>query len=137
MRWILFVSVIFVSACFGQDARPDLSGTWVLDNGGTTWKIAQKDDSIQVNEVANNRTFTYSCPIGGRDCTIQDPEGKATASFWFNGPVLVEMKTEQRSKNVSKYRMKLVDDGKALEVEVTPIVPASGKTEKLTFKKGA
>jgi hypothetical protein len=117
----------------GQDDRPNLSGTWQTV-AGATWVINQDESSIQITESedAASKKTERKCTTDGKECKIG---GKATASFWYNGPMLVEM--ESKGDRVTRYRMKLSDDGKTLTVDATSIVPKSTQDDVLVFRKQA
>ena len=84
----------------GQD-RPNLSGTWQFDNSkselhsakvaGATWVINEDDTSIQMTESEDgaSKKIELKCTTDGKECKVNGD--KATASFWYNGPMLVEM----------------------------------------------
>jgi hypothetical protein len=126
----------------GQD-RPNLSGTWQFDSSkselhtvkvaGATWVINEDDNSIQLTESEDGygRKIELKCTTDGKECKVTGD--KATASFWYNGPMLVEM--ENKGEHVVRYRMKLSDDGKTLTVETTSIVPQSTQDDVLVFHK--
>ncbi len=128
----------------GQD-RPNLSGTWQFDSSkselhtvkivGATWVISEDDSSIQITESADgaSKKIELKCTTDGKQCKISGD--KATASFWYNGPMLVEM--ENKGDRVVRYRMKLSDDGKTLTVDTTSIVPQSPQDDVLVFRKQA
>jgi hypothetical protein len=128
----------------GQD-RPNLSGTWRFDSSkselhtvkvaGATWVIHEDDSSIQISESEDGagKKIEMKCTTDGKECKV--PGAKATASFWYNGPMLVEM--ENRGEHVMRYRMKLSDDGKTLTVDTTSIVPKSEQDDVLVFRKQA
>jgi hypothetical protein len=137
--------VLLTIPLVGQDDRPNLSGTWQFDSSksqlhavaavGATWVIAEDESSIQITEsesVASKR-IELKCSTDGKECKISG--GKVKASFWFNGPMLVEM--ESRGEHVTRYRMKLSDDGKTLTVNTTSIVPQSSQEDVLVFQKQA
>ncbi|MGA2879498.1 MAG: hypothetical protein ABSG13_11145 [Bryobacteraceae bacterium] len=128
----------------GQD-RPNLSGTWQFDSSkselhavkvtGAIWVINEDDSSIQITESEDgaDRKIQLKCTTDGKECKITGD--KATASFWYNGPTLVEM--ESKGDHVTRYRMKLSDDGKTLSVDTTSIVPQSTLNDVLVFRKQA
>ena len=126
-------------------AKPDLSGTWQLIPGkseipsgevtGATWIIEAKDGAIHLRQTAagkGNRQTEWLCPTNGKDCDVAAGE-KAKGSFWYNGALLVELET--RGEKTTRYRMKMSEDGKVLNVDVTYIVPPSDKQDKLYFEK--
>jgi hypothetical protein len=125
--------------------RPNLSGTWQFDSSkselhaakvtGATWVINEDDSSIQINESedADGKKLELKCTTDGKECKVGGE--KATASFWYNGPLLVEMET--RGDHVVRYRMKLSDDGKTLTVDSTSIVPQAAQDDVLVFRKQA
>lgn len=126
----------------GQD-RPNLSGTWQFDSskselhavkvGGATWVINEDDSSIQITESAegDNKKIELKCTTDGKECKVSGD--KATASFWYNGPMLVEM--QNKGDHVMRYRMKLSGDGKTLTVDTRSIVPQSTQDDVLVFRK--
>jgi hypothetical protein len=128
----------------GQD-RPNLSGTWQFDSSkselhtvrvtGATWVINEGDESIQIveSEEGASKKIELKCTTDGKQCKVSG--NKATASFWYNGPMLVEM--ENIGERVMRYRMKLSDDGKTLTVDTTSIVPQSTQDDVLVFRKQA
>jgi hypothetical protein len=128
----------------GQD-RPNLSGTWQFDStksqlhtekvDGATWVINEDDSSIQISESESGaaRKIELKCTTDGKQCKISGD--KATASFWYNGAMLVEM--ESKGDHVMRYRMKLSDDGKTLTVDTTSIVPQVPQDDVLVFHKQA
>lgn len=128
----------------GQD-RPNLSGTWQFDGAKSelhtvkvadaTWVINEDDSSIQISESEDGaaRKIEYKCTTDGKECKVSG--SKAKASFWYNGAMLVQMET--RGDNVTRYRMKLSDDGKTLTVDSTSIVPQSAQGDVLVFHKQA
>ncbi|HTA68738.1 MAG TPA: hypothetical protein VK776_10695 [Bryobacteraceae bacterium] len=135
--------VLFAYPGKAQD-HPNLAGTWQFDSSrsdqtnskvaNATWVIEEGDNSIHIveTESGNAKKVELKCSTDGKDCNIAGG-GKATASFWFNGPMLVEMET--RGEHVNRYRMKLSDDAKALTVEVSSIVPRVDKADVLVFQK--
>lgn len=125
--------------------RPNLSGTWQFDStqsqihtvtiAGATWVINEDDSSIQISESESGATkkVEMKCTTDGKECKLSGE--KATASFWYNGPMLVEM--ESKGDHVTRFRMKLSADGKTLTVDSTSIVPQSTQNDVLVFKKQA
>src|SRR5579863_7936300 len=125
--------------------RPNLSGTWQFDGSqsqvhsvtiaGATWVINEDDSSIQIVESQDgaSKKIELKCTTDGKECKVSGD--KATASFWYNGPMLVEM--ENKGERVVRYRMKLSADGKTLTVDTTSIVPQSAQDDVLVFRKQA
>jgi hypothetical protein len=71
----------------------------------------------------------------GEECAMQDGGGKAQAFVYYNGPVLVVLKTHGRKgDSVEKRRLTLSPTGDSLVVEITHIEP-QGKVEKLVLSK--
>jgi hypothetical protein len=124
--------------------RPNLSGTWLFDGAkselhtekvtGATWVINEDASSIQITENEDGaKKIELKCTTDGKDCKVIGD--KATASFWYNGPMLVEMET--KGEHVTRFRMKLSDDGKTLTVDTTSIVPKGDEDDVLVFRKQA
>ncbi|HUA20450.1 MAG TPA: hypothetical protein VMB25_17000 [Bryobacteraceae bacterium] len=124
--------------------KPNLSGTWKLDASksqfhsekvsGETWTINEDDETINISESEDGsaKTVQLKCTTDGKECKVTGE--KATASFWYNGAMLVEMET--RGDHVVRYRMKLSSDGKTLTVDTTYITPQS-PDDTLVFDKQA
>jgi hypothetical protein len=139
--WALAVLALPLAA---QD-RPNLSGTWQFDSSkselhavkvaGATWVINEDDSSIQITESEDgaSKKVEVKCTTDGKTCKVGGE--KATASFWYNGAMLVEMET--KGDHVVRYRMKLSDDGKTLTVDTTSIVPQATQDDVLVFRKQA
>jgi hypothetical protein len=127
--------------------RPNLSGTWQFDSSkselhteriaGATWVITEDADTnaiqITVSGDEAGKKIEMKCRTDGKECKVSGD--KATASFWYNGAMLVEMQT--KGDHVVRYRMKLSDDGKTLTVDTTSIVPQSPQDDVLVFRKQA
>ncbi len=125
--------------------RPNLSGTWQFDSAkselhsvkvtSATWVINEDDSNIDIteSEEGESKKVELKCTTDGKQCKIGGE--KATASFWYNGPMLVEM--ESKGDRVVRYRMKLSDDGKTLTVATTSIVPQASQDDVLVFRKQA
>jgi hypothetical protein len=123
--------------------HPNLAGTWQFDASkseqhntrvaGATWVIEEGDNTIHITETENGnaKKLELKCSTDGKDCNIAGE--KAKASFWYNGPLLVEMET--RGDHVNRYRMKLSDDAKTMTVEMNAIVPRDDKADVLVFQK--
>jgi len=123
--------------------KPSLNGTWQFDaakselHSGkvaiTTWVIEEGDNTIHIteSEASKSKKVELQCTTDGKECAVTGD--KAKASFWYNGPMLVEMET--KGDHVMRYRMKISDDLKTLTVEVTHIVPQSDKNDVMVFSK--
>lgn len=147
-------AVITLSTCLGlvflafpavsqEQERPSFSGAWEFDaskselhNSKTTsatWVIEEGDNSIHITETTDNgkgKKIELQCTTDGKECKFP---GDRRHSFWYNGPMLVDMET--KSDHVTRYRMKISGDGKTLTVEVTSIVPQGDKIDTMVFEK--
>ncbi len=150
MRQFWVILALSGCAAWAQSDHPNLSGTWQLDqtkselhagkSPALTWFIDEKENAIQMKQVEKDdsgkqREVDFNCGIGGKECSVKEPDGQFKASFWYNGPMLVEMKTSEHTDHIMKYRMKLENDGRVLNVEMTSIVPVSEKPDHLVFSK--
>jgi hypothetical protein len=138
-----FVLVVLAAVAAGQEQeRPSFSGTWQFDASkselhsskisSATWVIEEGDNSIHISQTENGKPkkTELQCTTDGKECKFP---GDRRDSFWYNGPMLVDMET--KNDHVTRFRMKISDDGKTLTVEVTPIVPQSDKIDTLVFQK--
>ncbi len=142
---LLACSALALSLPLAAQDRPNLSGTWQFDSskseihsvrvGGATWVIDEDDSSIKITVSADGaaKKIELKCSTDGKECKVIGD--KASASFWYNGPMLVEMET--KGDHVTRYRMKLSDDGKTLTVDTTSIVPRATQDDVLVFRKQA
>ncbi len=134
------VIVLLAALAIAQD-KPDFNGHWQLDPAkcdlhtakvaDATWAIEESDNSIHLTENESGRAVEMKCSTDGKDCEVHGD--KAKASFWFNGPTLVEMET--KGDHVTRYRLTLSQDGKTLKVETTYIVPQGDANDVLVFTK--
>jgi len=135
---------VFALAGMAQEAaKPSLTGTWQLDaakrelhNNKTTtstWVIDEGDNSIRITatESGKNKKIEMQCTTDGKECQVTGDKSKA--SFWYNGPILVEMQT--KGDTVTRFKMKASEDGKTLTVELTHIVPQVDKSDLMVFQK--
>jgi hypothetical protein len=149
MRRIASLSACLVLAFFAlpviaQEAvKPSLTGTWQLDTAkselhsgkstSATWVIDEGDNSIHITatESGKGKKIEMQCTTDGKECQVTGDKSKA--SFWYNGPILVEMQT--KGDTVTRFKMKASDDGKTLTVELTHIVPQNDKSDLMVFQK--
>jgi hypothetical protein len=122
--------------------RPNFSGTWQFDASkselhfskisSATWVIEEGDNSIHISQTENGKPkkTELQCSTDGKECKFP---GDRRDSFWYNGAMLVDMETKNSS--VTRYRMKISDDGKTLTVEVSQIVPQNDKPDTMVFQK--
>jgi hypothetical protein len=147
--WLTVGMVFFGAVLLSADEGvPNLSGTWKLAQGsgepGHASKdlvliIEEKGESIHVKETsgldAKNDLSDFTCNTMGKECEMLDEGHKANVSVYYNGPVLVVLKTHGRKNDsVEKRRISLSEGGNSLVVEVIHIDPV-GKAEKLVFSK--
>ena len=137
---VCIAGALMAALAYGQD-KPNFSGTWQLDAakcelhnlklGDATWAIEEAENSIHLVENEGKNKTELKCTTDGKDCSVSGE--KAKASFWYNGSMLVEMET--KGDRVTRYRLKLSDDGKTLRVETTSIVPQDNTVDVLVFAK--
>ena len=153
-KFFCFCVVVVLAGVFGaglagqDDSKPNLSGKWQLDAAKSameltrvsdlTMIINEKDGKININEDekladGSERKVTYDCTTDGKECEV--PGTNAKASFWYNGPMLVSMETERNGRAVIRQRLKLSQDSKQLTLEISSLVPQSGKVDKLVLDK--
>lgn len=137
-----------VAVASADQDKPNLSGTWRLDQAGTNPDRTSKDlvlsieengQSIHIKETRGpnlkDDVSSLTCSTSGEECAMQDGGDKAKAFVYYNGPVLVVLKTHGRKgDSVEKRRLSLSPTGDSLVVEITHIEP-QGKVEKLVLSK--
>jgi hypothetical protein len=124
------------AVCAFGGEKPDFSGTWRLESGtpqDETVRIEQKEQEILVKAEAEQTAI--KCNTMGQECDATVAGKAAKVTYYYNGPMLVEMRLEGRdSKRVVKIRRKLSDDGRKMTVEVMHISPP-GDPEQMVFVK--
>jgi hypothetical protein len=103
-----------------------------------TWQIEQKDDSIHLVQTAEEKkdAAEISCATDGHDCKVKDEGHAATVSFYYNGPVLVELESQGQNRDtVIKKRISVSSDGSTMTVDVIHILPTGREPEKLVLTK--
>ena len=145
---VVGVLVFGTCAMRAADGRPNLSGAWKLDparseldrtNRDLTLLIEEKGQNIHIKETRGPNpkedASEFTCGTIGKDCPMLDGGNKAKVSVYYNGPLLVVLKTHGRKdSSVEKQRLSLSPTGDALIVEIIHIEP-EGKAEKLVFSK--
>ena len=136
-------------AAIGADQdKPNLSGTWKLDRARTSGAAASQDLVLVIEETGGNihiketrghnpkdDVSEFTCGTLGDQCAMRDGGDKAEVSAYYNGPLLVVLKTHGRKgSTVEKQRLSLSPAGDSLILELMPIQP-EGKTEKLVLSK--
>jgi len=131
-----------------DEGKPNLSGTWKIDQARTELRQTEKnlvllieetDENIHIEETRgpNPRSDVshFTCSTVGKECPMEDGGDKARVSVYYNGKVLVVLKTRGRKgETVEKRRFSLSPPGDSLTMEIMHIEPA-GQTEKLVFSK--
>ena len=149
MRKIVNLSPCLILALFAlpgnaqEPPKASLSGTWQFDFAkselhnskmtSATWVIDEGDNSIHITETegAKSKKIDMQCTTDGKECQVVGDKSKA--SFWYSGPILVQMQT--KGDQVTRFRLKAAEDGKTLTVELTHIVPQTDKSDLLVFQK--
>lgn len=145
MAWSFLAGAAMADA--DQD-KPNLSGTWKIDPAGAnpegisrdfTLVIEENGQRIQITETRGpnpkDDVSSLTCTTLGEACEMRDGRDKAKVFVYYNGPVLVVLKTHgRRGDSSEKRRLSLSPSGDSLEVEILHIEPA-GKTENLVLSK--
>jgi hypothetical protein len=132
-------------AC-ADESNPNMSGVWKLDPARSELDQTNKDLALVIEEKGQNihiketrgpnpkeDVSEFTCGTMGKGCPMQDGADKATVSVYYNGPLLVVLKTHGRKGSlVEKQRLSL--SGDSLIVEIMHLEPES-KAEKLVFFK--
>jgi len=132
---LIWVAVCLCGAAIAQDEtteRAKLVGSWQSPDNAQLWSFANQGDALKVVETeGGNKVADFTCNTDGKQCEVKIGGKKASVSFYYNGPKLVEI--EQKGSDVLKRRF-TADQTDAMELEVMPIVP-SGSNATLKFKR--
>jgi len=144
---LLITSVLvslFAGLCAAGDAHPNFSGNWHFDAAKSEvraklevadWSIKQDDDSIAIDEQVKGHAVSVKCGTDGKSCKAKPDGETGEVMFYYNGEILVETDFLGHDKgHVVKKRLKLVSDGKTMEIEVLHVNPVA-PPEKWVFEK--
>jgi hypothetical protein len=138
---------LFASTTWGDPAkRPDLNGVWRLEPERSeihshvpsqlTWQIEQSESAIHLIQRLGDKNDDVRCGTDGKDCKINDEGHPAVISFYYNGPVLVELESQGANRDtITKKRFSVSADGSQLTVDVIHVVPAGKAPEKMVLSK--
>ena len=129
-----------------DESNPNMSGVWKLAPARSELDQTNKDLALVIEEKGQNihiketrgpnpkeDVSEFTCGTMGKGCPMQDGADKATVSVYYNGPLLIVLKTHGRKGSlVEKQRLSL--SGDSLIVEIMHLEPES-KAEKLVFSK--
>ena len=138
---------IFANVTWGDPAqRPDLNGVWRLEPAQSeihshvpsqlTWQIEQSDGAIHLIQRLGDKNDDLRCGTDGKECKVKDEGHPAVISFYYNGPVLVELESQGSNRDtVIKKRFSVSPDGSHLTVDVIHVMPAGKPPEKMVLSK--
>lgn len=137
-RIALILSVISSVAVAGSD-KPNFSGKWRMETpnreSAAILTIAQNEGELRMSSAPQQKETTeVACNTMGRECEATVGGERVKVSYYYNGPMLVEMVFEGRNnERVTKTRRTLSEDGNTMTVEVIPMVPSGKDPYKLVF----
>jgi len=143
----LIASLFLAKVTLGDpQQRPDLNGVWRLEPAQCelhshvpsqlTWQIEQSDSAIHLIQRLGDRNDELRCGTDGKDCKIKDEGHPAVISFYYNGPVLVELESQGSNRDtITKKRYSVSQDGSHLTVELIHVLPTGKPAEKLVLSK--
>jgi hypothetical protein len=113
------ILVFFVVTATRADA-PDFSGHWQVDPTKSHFdseKTLSLDIQWQGEQITFVRTYQangkqttarFTCTANGKECAFNDNGHKAKISIWYNGPVLVVLKTHgEKHDSTVEWQLKL------------------------------
>lgn len=141
-------SVLIVLCLAQSQDKPDISGKWLLDTGKSklheaadrVLEIEKRDKGVHILEKVKRpdkeAVIEYECEFNGRECDMKDEGHAAKVSLYYNGPALVETKTNGREgEDVTRRKIELNSDG-TLSIEVQHIVPQR-EPQKFVYTRAA
>jgi hypothetical protein len=102
-----------------------------------TWNIEQDAKTFKFSEVAPGKDgkIQYECSTAGKECEVANGKDPEKISMYYNGAALVQFhRAGSNGERISKQKLQLSDDKKALLVEIDYMAPEA-KPEKLVFLK--
>ncbi len=145
----LFASLSLAAVTWADSPeRPDLNGVWRLEPSKCeihshvptqlTWQIEQSDGTIHlIQRLGDNKNAgEWRCGTDGKDCKVKDEGRAAVVSYYYNGPVLVELESEGANRDtITKKRISVSKDGSLITVDVIHVLPQGRPAEKLVLSK--
>jgi len=143
----LIASFIFANVTWADpQQRPDLNGIWRLEPAQSeihsrvpsqlTWQIEQSETAIHLIQRLGDKNDELRCGTDGKDCKVKEEGHPAVISFYYNGPVLVELESQGSNRDtITKKRISISQDGSRLTVELIHVLPAGRPSEKLVLSK--
>lgn len=147
-RFLLALPLFSVSLLIAADTdKPKMTGTWELDQAKSQLEHDPGSLQLVLQDVSGKIQFTrtihtsegkdlvakFECTAGGPDCAFDEAGHKSKVSLWYQGAVLVILKTEGPSDDeVTQWTLKL--DNRTLQIEVSHITPV-GKTETMVLNR--
>jgi hypothetical protein len=119
------------------DGKPNFSGKWELQTKdgkpatGSAHIIEQNEKEIRIRDAAAESRYDLKCGTKGTECKARLDGVEAQVTLWYNGPTLVTM--AKHGDTVKEIRRTLSTDGQKLTVEILPVVPTGGSSEKLVL----
>jgi hypothetical protein len=127
MRIGVFVaSALLVGSCFAQN-KPTLTGEWQPESSGAQGpklSIHLQTDRIELKDLAaaDDRKTEIVCSTKGKECEAKIAGEPVRLSYYFNGPVLVEMAYYGKNNDrIVRTRRSLSEDGTKMNVEVMEV----------------
>ena len=143
MRICTVIALLLLACSVEAADKPNLSGTWRLERDSQVIEgvlpaitIVQKESELQVSDASENasESVVINCNTKGKECEGKLGGHQVKISYWFNGPVLVEMISFGKDNDrVLKTRRSLSDDGQKMTVEIIQIVPPGKSPVKTVF----
>ena len=142
---IFSVTVICLLSSWSVTAadKPNFSGAWHLDGESqlpdgilTAINIVQNESNLRMSDASaeTNNKNVINCTTTGKQCDAMLEGRPVRVSYWYNGPVLVEMLyLGKDNERVVKTRRSLSDDGHRMTVEMIQIVPPGKSPAKAVF----
>jgi hypothetical protein len=138
---LLFLGAMAFAVLLVQ-AKPNFSGTWILDSSTAAGSNAVPKVVIVLTQTESTLTLkngeqTLAFPLDGSETTIKNPGPSGPREVrvrtrWDGGRLLVDQRTETTSINVT---VSLSDDGKELTVETIAQTPQGEGRETQTFRR--
>ncbi len=150
LRRCAFTTSLFLSlACLRLSADPpNMSGHWQVDDSKSRFrdeKTLALDIQQQEGQITFTRTYTdehgkqafarFTCKADGKECEFDENSHKAKVSLWYDGPMLILLKTNGEKKDsIVEWHMKLSENGDTLTA-TREIMQPSDANEKLVFTR--
>lgn len=149
-RCAFITSLVLSLGCLALSADPPkMSGHWQVDDAKSKFR-GEKTLALDIQQQEGQITFTraykdehgrdalakFTCKADGKECEFDENGHKAKVSLWYDGPMLVVLKTNgEKQDSTVEWHFKVSGTGGDTLTATREVMQPSDESEKLVFTK--